>query len=379
MSAGPSSDNTPKALLALDGGGLRGAFSLGVLGEMESLLRKKTGAEDTFVLSDFFDFIGGTSTGAIIATGLALGWPVDKLKDKYRTLGAAVFHRRRFVPAWAWSKYPGEPLRRQLQAEFGDRTFGDPDIRTLLMIVLHNRSTDSPWPLVNERRAHYNDGRAPTHHNLDLRLWQLLSASTAAPSFFPPVYLDLGTGPKEFVDGGVTAHNNPALQMFLSATIPEYQTRWPTGPENMLLISVGTGSSPQVLTNLNKLKRHLLYVATKTPAGLMFAAANHNDVICRALGETRFGSKIDSELGTMVEGGLSDLFGYARYNVELTARTLDEFGLPPVDPNVLARMDVVDNIETLMTLGQRYAQTNLAEWHFSFGRRLKVDSGGASS
>ena len=67
------------------------------------------------MLADYFDFIGGTSTGAIIASGLALGWSVDELKEKYRRLGEVVFHKRWFAPARAWSKYPGDPLQEQLR------------------------------------------------------------------------------------------------------------------------------------------------------------------------------------------------------------------------------------------------------------------------
>ena len=122
-----------------------------------------------------------------------------------------------------------------------------------------------------------------------MRLSDLLSASTAAPAFFPPVHLDLGAGDREFVDGGVTAHNNPALQMFLTATLPVYRIQWATGRENLLIVSIGTGFSPARLTNLSRLRRHIIYVATNTPSGLMFAAANHNDVMCRVLGHTHFG------------------------------------------------------------------------------------------
>lgn len=53
-------------------------------------LARAAGRPD-FVVADYFDFIGGTSTGAIIATCLSLGWSVDTLKMKYRRLGEVVF------------------------------------------------------------------------------------------------------------------------------------------------------------------------------------------------------------------------------------------------------------------------------------------------
>jgi uncharacterized protein len=64
---------TQKAILALDGGGMRGAFTLGFLGELESLIARETKKDNDFVLADYFNFIGGTSTGAIIATRSLFG------------------------------------------------------------------------------------------------------------------------------------------------------------------------------------------------------------------------------------------------------------------------------------------------------------------
>lgn len=363
-------------LLALDGGGMRGAFTLGVLGVMEEQLRCQNDAGDDFVLARYFDFIGGTSTGAIIAAGLALGWSVAKLKERYRALGRTVF-KKRFPVLWLWSKYPGDRLRRCLQEEFGERNFDDPDLLTRLMIVLHNRTTDSPWPLSNEPNAMYNDRLASTHHNLDQKLWKLLSASTAAPSFFPPQKLDFGAGPREFVDGGVTAHNNPALQLFLAATLPEYKVGWDTGSDALLLISVGTGSAPALLDNLSTLRRHILYVATKTPSGLMFAAANHNDVVCRSIGDTRYGPKLDSELEDMVGGGLEiKLLSYARYNLDLQDDVIASYVDTEVPAKTLAKLDAVAHVDTLMELGESYARTVMRPSHFTGFPVRDTGSGG---
>jgi len=55
----------PKKILALDGGGIRGMITVEVLKKIEDLLREETGGDKKFVLADFFDYISGTSTGAI--------------------------------------------------------------------------------------------------------------------------------------------------------------------------------------------------------------------------------------------------------------------------------------------------------------------------
>ena len=75
--------NTQKKLLALDGGGIRGMIALRVLARIESILRQQSGNPD-LVLSDYFDYVGGTSTGAIIAAALAIGMSVAELEEFYR-------------------------------------------------------------------------------------------------------------------------------------------------------------------------------------------------------------------------------------------------------------------------------------------------------
>ena len=83
----------PKRILALDGGGLKGILTLGYLEALEQLLRQRHGNDPDFRLSDYFDLIAGTSTGAIIAACLALGMAVGEVLEKYQKLGRNVFSR----------------------------------------------------------------------------------------------------------------------------------------------------------------------------------------------------------------------------------------------------------------------------------------------
>src|SRR5438874_1178764 len=87
-------ERRPRKILALDGGGIRGVITLGVLKSLEEKLRDATGGGEEFRLADFFDLIGGTSTGAIMATGLATGMSVDKIQDFYRKFATTAFARR---------------------------------------------------------------------------------------------------------------------------------------------------------------------------------------------------------------------------------------------------------------------------------------------
>src|SRR5262245_57552193 len=81
----------PQAILALDGGGLRGILTLGLLRRIESILRARHGDDPAFRLCHYFDLIAGTSTGAIIAAALASGMSVDEVIGHYQALGRDVF------------------------------------------------------------------------------------------------------------------------------------------------------------------------------------------------------------------------------------------------------------------------------------------------
>ena len=69
----------PKRILSLDGGGIRGAISIGILEKVEKILAEQTGRDEQFRMSDYFDLIIGTSTGAIIAGSLAQGMSVSEV------------------------------------------------------------------------------------------------------------------------------------------------------------------------------------------------------------------------------------------------------------------------------------------------------------
>src|SRR3974390_264002 len=111
----------PKRILSLDGGGIRGVLTLEYLGAIESMLRKRSGRDD-FLLCDYFDLIGGTSTGSIIAAGLACGMSVDKLKTLYRDLGKSIFVSKFWKKGILAAKFPSEPVLRALDEQLGKQT-----------------------------------------------------------------------------------------------------------------------------------------------------------------------------------------------------------------------------------------------------------------
>ena len=85
----------PKRILALDGGGVRGALLLGFIESIEHLLRTRHQKPD-LRLCDYFDLIGGTSVGSIIATGLALGMEAAEIRELFLELSGKVFRQKRW-------------------------------------------------------------------------------------------------------------------------------------------------------------------------------------------------------------------------------------------------------------------------------------------
>jgi len=358
--------NGKKKMLALDGGGIRGVITLQVLRRIEGILRQQSGRAD-LVLADYFDYISGTSTGAIIAACLSIGMSIEKLSKFYEESGPAMFSRAGLLKRF-WYKFDDESLAGKLQSELGkDTKLGDPKIRTLLMMVLRNATTDSPWPVSNNPHARYNE-RSRENCHLELPLWQLVRASTAAPTYFPPEIVTVGKDDFVFVDGGVTMYNNPAFQMFLMATLSPYKLEWKTGEEDMLIISIGTGTSPSPDANLQAGDMNLLHQASSIPSALMYAALMEQDLLCRVFGKTLAGCELDREVGDLknvTSPTGAKAFTYARYNAELSEKGLKDLGLPQIRPEQVRQMDSVEFISEMTEVGRKIAEVEVKPSHFT--------------
>ena len=99
---------------------MRGVLSLGLLQKVENLLRERHQAGEDFRLSDYFDLIAGTSTGAIAAT-LAMGWKVEEIRQRYMMLGERVFTRSLLRQGVLRAKYDEATLISELKKVFGRR------------------------------------------------------------------------------------------------------------------------------------------------------------------------------------------------------------------------------------------------------------------
>jgi hypothetical protein len=364
----------PHRMLALDGGGIRGVLTLEVLVKMEDLLAKATGKGDAFRLCNFFDYVAGTSTGAIIAAGIARGLSARDLLDFYKKTGPAMFDKASLLTRLRY-QYESGSLERELKAKFGaDSTLFPKDLECLFLAVTRNVTTDSAWPVSSNPEAKYN---LPDRKdcNLCIPLWQLVRASTAAPIYFAPEVLrwDKDDPSKHFVfvDGGMTPYNNPAFLLYRMATNPAYKLGWKTGEKNLLLISVGTGAAPTLGLTAADPTQNVASNLVSIPGALMYGALVDQDINCRTVGRCVYGASIDRELGTMIpdEPESQDLgraFRYARYNAELTSKALNAWGMGDIDPNAVAQLDSVAHIGDLSRIGQRLGDEIKIEHFGSF-------------
>ncbi len=341
-----------RRLLALDGGGIRGLITLGILEKLEADL--KTSAQ--FRLCDYFDFIGGTSTGAILAAGLARGMSVAELTRFYLKAGPMMFEKEMVLKRF-WSKFKSDPLEKMLKDVLGaDTLLGSDTLKCLLLIVTRNVTTDSPWPVSNNPQAKYN-ARDHADCNLNLPLWQLVRASTAAPTYFPPEVIELGKRTFVFVDGGVTPYNLPAFQMYRMATLPPFKLNCDTGENNLLVVSIGTGSAPKLGPAAADPSRSVLGIAQSIAAEMMNGMAYDQDINCRTVGRCTFGPVLDREVGDLVHAAplpRERNFIYARYDPELTRAGLDDLDLARVSPEAVSALDSVAAVNDLLKIGRNY-------------------------
>jgi predicted acylesterase/phospholipase RssA len=391
----------PRKLLALDGGGIRGLITIEILAKIEKIVRERSGSP-SLVLADYFDYIAGTSTGAVIGTLLALGKPVEEIRRIYLDCGRMMFDKNtimgrlenlgkelphgtalveaaelgaHYVKRWlgekeAYARYPDKPLADKLKELVGgdDTMFGTDTLKTLLLVVLSNATTDSPWPLSNNPRAQYNDP-ARGDSNAKFPLWQVVRASTAAPTFFPPQEIRVGGKTFVFVDGGVTSYNNPSFQLFLQATLEPYGVMWPAGEKNMLLVSVGTGLHPNVQQGLRSADMHAAAAISTATEALFNAAMYQQDQLCRVFGRCLCGDTLDREIGDLIgmkgPADPSRLFRYVRYNATLTVEGLKGLGLARVKPKNVESLDSVEHMKQLQKVGRAVAESKVKAEHFT--------------
>ena len=213
--------STPFYILSIDGGGFRGIFAAHILKRMEE--------EWQIDWQNQFGMLAGTSTGAILAAGLACKMTATRLTEFYETHGRAIFTprlRSRFDPFKLFtSRYSNRKLREILEKEIGETLLGQVKIPLILPAV------DIGGGCVHVLKSKYD----PTFtRDKNVRVSDAVLASCSAPTYFDPVVIK---DKYRLVDGGLWA-NNPSLAATIDA---HYRLKIPL--EEVRVLSIGTGNS----------------------------------------------------------------------------------------------------------------------------------------
>ncbi len=241
-------EGRPFRILCLDGGGIRGAYTAAVLAYWEKALKLN--------IVDHFDLIAGTSTGGLLAIGLGLGIPAEKLLKFYADEGPEIFPTESEMDRlwhsfrhWFGSKFDQNKLKEKLETAYHESPLGTSatldNSRCRLVIPTYNTNADQ---LVVFRTPHGRfktsaSGRDPVTVAL---------ATSAAPTYFDPVYTKGVVASIEAVDGGVWA-NNPA-----TIALAEAVGNLNIPIERVEILSIGTTFSPAIVGQPSKLDKEIV-------------------------------------------------------------------------------------------------------------------------
>jgi patatin-like phospholipase/acyl hydrolase len=310
-------------ILSLDGGGIRGLVSAYMLLEIEKQL-KENGQPP---IREYFDMIAGTSTGSILAAGIALGYQMDELIGIYKTRGSEIFPYQKlfdmgrlkllFKYGLSAPKFSNEGLINVLKTE---PRFQKPD-GSYITIQEAGQDGRNPIVLILAYDTRYRNTTLFTNYHTseegnrwydNIPLWQICVSSASAPTFFPAYELKNYEENKEenikeewsfpHVDGGVTA-NNPSLCAIARAIKLGHKL------EDISLLSIGTGENKKPLV-FNKIVRW----------GLIEWGLRISDVFMEGQAE------VQSRICTELMGGAASR-RYLRLQFELN----DVFGTPTND------------------------------------------------
>lgn len=223
-------------ILTLDGGGIRGLVSAIWLEALEARLH----AAGKGPLHAHFDLIAGSSTGALIAMGLAIGMPAKDITALYESFGDEVFPgaaerlwsrvTRSFSQGLSAPRYSHKGIERVLKRVFGERTLGSASPRA--MAIAYDTVTRNPLFLKSYKPEH-----------ADIPLWEVCRAATAAPAYFPAHLATIERRRRALIDGGVVANNPTACAIAEAVRLNDDASL-----RGIVLLSVGTGQTTRPIS-----------------------------------------------------------------------------------------------------------------------------------
>jgi len=262
----PGAGSQSIKVLTIDGGGIRGIIPGIILDELQKRL-----SED---LWEAFDLIAGTSTGGIIALGIGTrchgGNPYSpsELVDLYVQNGPSIFRKTVLTPAreLILPKYSSDGLEAALAEFFGDTQF-DTALTPLLI---------SSYDLQSQLPFFFKSHKIAGDKSYNWSLAEIARATSAAPTYFPPLHLMRGGQDYALIDGGVFV-NNPAM-----AAYAEARSLYKDAVE-FLIVSVGTGDRQDQIAYASAKDWGLLGWARQIVPVLMDSVSEAVDYELRAL------------------------------------------------------------------------------------------------
>jgi hypothetical protein len=226
-------------VLTLDGGGMRGVFEAHVLAALEEAVGAPA--------ARLFDLVAGTSSGGVIALGLATGKSAAEVASLYERHGPEIFRQTPLtrVRRLFFSKYPRDRLDLALREELGDARLSSATTRVVV----------PAFSLVQRDIVWFDSGAVAAAGRVKVAAGDPLARDVAAATSSAPTFFDPAAG--EWLDGGVGA--NDPTPYALALALDE-------GPRDVLAVSIGTGGFfPPYPSRF----RGLLGIALRTMPGLI--------------------------------------------------------------------------------------------------------------
>jgi patatin-like phospholipase/acyl hydrolase len=198
------------------------------------------------------------------------------------------------------SKFSGNGVTKAFDKVFKGWTMADERLLTGLAICTKRMDTGSPWVLTNLPDAKYaqSDGK--------LLLTQVVRASTAAPHYFDPEEITIHTlegekVPGAFVDGGMSPHVNPSLQLFLLSRLEGFGLQWPLGEDQLLIVSLGTGKRRAEFDTLSEdvMESKAVALALQSAVSMMDDTSDQAELLLQLLSNSPTKRPIDSAVGDL--------------------------------------------------------------------------------
>jgi len=295
-----------KLAVSLDGGGIRGTIQAFILTHLEN---KFGGALP-------ISYVGGTSTGAIVAAGLSLDIPADDLLSFYLKDGPRIFgkpslkYKIKSLVGLKGAKYDAQVFQDILEENYGNKLMTDSHIP--LLCTAYNISTGEPKLFTSRETPH-------------ISIVDAVLASATAPTYFKPKLI----AGDDYIDGGMFA-SNPSLAVFTKA-----KEMYHILAEDLKLLSIGTCGVTQAFEDMDKAWKYkwiqpLINIMmssdneyTHSMIESLYESVNKEDNYLRL--NVHMPSYYKAGMDDASQTNLSYLIEFARYVIKTNNKPIDKF------------------------------------------------------